>query len=202
MKTISTKSTSGLKQIITLVITASILAITFCFIIWTSQIEKQENIQIYKNKISETKNIITGLVDVKKMKMKALAETIANGPMLKSAISTNHPETINDVLTSIKKNNSLSFVVLTKNKKIIFSDTQTEEKNESIKTLTQGKFLGATKISDMIFLIASNLKENELSKWSKITGANFIIQNNSRETIIRNFDKAEFSTDDHKVQWC
>ena len=108
MKMISTSASSGLKQIITMVITASILLITLCFIIWTSQIEKKENRQIYKNKIAETENIISGLIDVKKMKMKALIETMANGPILKSAIATQHSETINDVLTVIKNKNSLS----------------------------------------------------------------------------------------------
>ena len=195
MKTISTKTTSGLKQAITLVITASILLITFCFIIWTSQIEKQENVQFYKNKISETKNIVSGLVDVKKMKMKVLAESIANGPMLKSAITTNHPQTINDVLTSIKNKNSLSFVAITKNKNIVYSDNATQQKNESIRHLSKGNFLGATKIGEMIFLIASELSDAELSKWSKITGAKFIIQDSSSNTIIRNFDKNEFIND-------
>ena len=198
---ISTSSSNGLNQIITMVITASILLITLCFIIWTSYIEKKENKQFYKNKIAETENIILGLIDVKKMKMKALIETMANGPILKSAIATQHDKTINDVLTVIKNKNSLSFVALIKDKKIMFSDNNIEQSNSSIKSLSKANFLGVTKVGEMNFVIASKLKPNELSQWSKITGAKFIITDNNDNTIIRNFEYNEFSDNRGEIQF-
>lgn len=190
-----TSTENKLKQIVTIVITSSILIITFTFILWTSHIEKKENNINFHNKLEETKNIINGLVEVKKMKMKALADTIATSPVLRGAVSTDHKGTINDVLNTIKEKNNLNFALLIKDKKIQYSDNETLKRDIGIKDLSSAKFLGATKINDFIFLISSSLKKEELDQWSNITGAKFILNDKNNQIIIRNYPHDEVKSD-------
>ncbi len=196
-----TSTENKLKQIITIVITSSILIITFAFILWTSYIEKKENNINFHNKIEETKNIINGLVEVKKMKMKALADSIATGPILRGAISTDHAETINDVLNTIKEKNNLQFALLIKDKKIQYSDNETLKQDLGIKDLSSAKFLGATKINDSIFLISSTLKKEELDQWSNITGSKFILIDKNNQVIIRNYPHDEVISDESPLSF-
>ena len=96
--------------------------------------------------------------------------------MLKAALATSHEATISDTLNNMKSKNSLDFVLILKNKNIIFSDSETTKKGESLKETTSGVFIGADKLGDHTILIGKNPTLKEISSWSNITGSEFILK--------------------------
>jgi len=185
----SIKVKNQLNQIITISITATIFLFTLMFIIWTYNTDKQEGSQRLRDKLIEIKKTTDGLSKVKRLKLKALVKSISNSSMLKAALATSHEATISDTLNNMKSKNNLDFILILKNKKIIFSDSETTKKDQGLKETTAGVFIGAEKVGDNTILIGKGPTLKEISSWSDITGSKFILKRKNNDLIVKNYDK-------------
>ena len=90
----------------------------------------------------------------------------------------------------MKSKNNLDFVLILKNKKIIFSDSETTKKDQSLKETISGTFIGAEKLEGNTILIGKNPTLKEISSWSDITGSKFILRRKNNDLIVKNYSKS------------
>lgn len=157
------------------------------FLIWTYNTDKEaSNLQL-KKKLIELNKVTDGIAKVKKEKLKMLSGTISSSTMLKAALASNHETTITDTLDNLKKNNSLDFILVLKGKSIVYSDSSTQQREMVLKEITSGTFIGAAKVSDYLLLIGKNPTQEDIRRWSEITGSKFILKKKDGTEIIKNY---------------
>ena len=106
--------TKGIRQLLILIISSTILLLIFIFLFIIHLNQKKEVSKTIKNNFSKSIKITNNLSNLKKRELKVLANSISNGPILKGSLNTLHKETIVDTLNHLVIKNNLSFILILK----------------------------------------------------------------------------------------
>jgi hypothetical protein len=189
MKTTSTNNTGLFRQIVTLVITLSALIMILIFTIWLYIKAKDEVTVKATQHFSRAASITKDIVELKKMELKALSNSLVNGPILKGALTTMHKETIEDTLNNLVQKNKLKFALILEDKNIKHGVGPFEE-GTGVKQIVAGNLIGVAKFTGRLkgykLLLGLGINKNIIASWNKVTDSSYSIFNKSGEFLLSN----------------
>ena len=166
------KNKNYFKHLFVLLFSTSLLFFIFflCFWIHIQEKERVEN-QIIKD-LERSEIITRNLIKLKRIELKHLSKNISESPLLKSALSTKHKETIEDVLQSISIKSNFDIVILNKKTNNV-EYTSIKSYIGDIKTATKGKLIGSSIYRDLQIILIKNISLEDLRSWKEITNVEY-----------------------------
>lgn len=177
-------------NILTLIISTSILLIILFFSLWLYQSSKTTVEENVLSAMIRTKRITKNLVHIKRKELDILAESITISPLLKGSLATGHEKTIVDVMDSLKSKHDIDNILILKNKRLVFSDSSISE-DKTIKELVSGKIIGKSQITiarqlQYTVLVIKELTKEILNDWSLITQGQYVAVGSSGDLLAQN----------------
>ena len=105
-----------------LAINTAILVVLFAFAAWLYQSSESEVERQVVSSMERVSAMTARLASLRERELSTRAQSFTVSPLLRSAVITRDAETIEDVLASIAKKNSLASVVLVQDAKVVYSN--------------------------------------------------------------------------------
>jgi hypothetical protein len=205
MKTNFIEAQDQIKQILILSISTCFLLVILVFSFWLYHSNKNQLDILASDHLQRVGHLLKGLNEIKQKEMKSLALTLSNSSILKGALATGHKKTIEDVLKNVVDKNELDFAAVLEKKslKFYYSNIDGIKNPDHIKEVTQGRYLGAQKVSitgreDIIFLIAHRIDLATIQNWEEITNAKILVYDHDGSVYLNNIDKVDIKWNDKK----
>ena len=173
--------TTLLRETLILIIAGSILLSIAIFTFWLYYASKRDVNSLVESRLSHVNKTTELLSNLKKKEMEGIANVLVTGPILNSALSTRHKETIEDVLENVRAENKLAFVLVIDGKSVAHTSEINGQayEGQSLKELVAGHFLGAAKVRDGRRILLGHKPDLELlADWKEITGADYQLRTN------------------------
>jgi hypothetical protein len=163
-----------LRQALVLAINTSILAVLFAFSAWLYT-STRRHVQADAGKAFERGAAMTEkLASLRERELTGLAQSLAGGPMIRAAVSTEDRATIEDALRSSAKSGGVELVLLSSGGKVRFSS---KSAGGTVDAATRGRFRGKASLDaggkSYDLWAAEKPSRQNLDAWTGITGLRY-----------------------------
>ncbi|MEE8074659.1 MAG: hypothetical protein V3T60_03430 [Candidatus Binatia bacterium] len=155
-----------------LAINTAILVVLFAFAAWLYQSSESEVERQVVSSMERVSAMTARLARLRERELSTRAQSFTVSPLLRSAVITRDAETIEDVLASFARKNSLASAVLVQDAKVVYANNPQHREaraDDVLKGMFRGRALLGRTGGGLTLVLGERPSPSLLDEWSEIT---------------------------------